>query len=46
MLSANSAHEKHVVSEEVLKHILSNVGTLYNLNSKLLAELETRVANW
>lgn len=46
MLSANNAHEKQVVSEEILTHILSNVGSLYMLNSELLKELETRMSTW
>lgn len=46
MVSANNAHEKPVVSEEILSQILSNIGSLYILNSELLKELETRMSNW
>ena len=46
MVSANNAHEKPVVSEEILSQILSNIGSLYILNSELLKELEARMSNW
>ena len=46
MLSANNAHEKQVISEDILTQILSNVGSLYLLNSELLKELETRMSTW
>lgn len=46
MLSANRAHEKQVVSEEMLTVILSNIGSLYTLNSGLLTMLEKRIAKW
>ena len=46
MLSANRAHDKPVLAEETLKAILSNVGSLYVLNSGLLNQLEERLANW
>ena len=46
MTSANRAHEKQVISEEMLRVILSNIGSLYTINSGLLAELEQRIAKW
>ena len=46
MMSANRAHEKQVISEEMLRVILSNIGSLYTINTGLLAELEERFANW
>jgi FYVE/RhoGEF/PH domain-containing protein 5/6 len=46
MMSANTAHEKQVVTEETMAMILSNVGNLHMLNSELLKELETRMATW
>ncbi|XP_019855450.1 PREDICTED: nascent polypeptide-associated complex subunit alpha, muscle-specific form-like isoform X2 [Amphimedon queenslandica] len=46
MVSANNAHEKPVVTEEILSQILSNIGSLYLLNSELLKELEARMSAW
>ena len=46
MRSANNAHEKPVITEENLKVILGNVGSLLTLNSGLLQELEERMAQW
>ena len=46
MMSANRAHEKQVISEEMLRVILSNIGSLYTINTGLLAELEKRIASW
>jgi hypothetical protein len=44
--SANNAHEKPVISEENLKAILGNVGSILTLNSGLLEELEMRMMSW
>ena len=44
--SANRAHEKPVIADEVLRQILGNVGSLLTLNSGLLNELEERMAHW
>lgn len=46
MLSANRAHEKPVISEETLKQILGNIGSLLALNAGMLQELEDRMADW
>lgn len=46
VLSANRAHERPVLAEDTLRQILGNVGSLLNLNSGMLEELETRMANW
>ena len=46
MKSANNAHEKPVISEENLKLILGNVGSILTLNSGLLDELEIRMSTW
>ena len=46
VLSANRAHEKPVLSEDTLRLILGNVGSLLNLNSGLLEELQLRMSNW
>ena len=46
MLSANRAHDKPVLPADTLKAILSNVGSLYVLNSGLLNQLEERLAKW
>lgn len=44
--SANNAHEKPVISDDNLKLILGNVGSILALNSGLLEELETRMLSW
>ena len=46
VLSANRAHEKPVISEETLKQILGNIGSLLALNSGMLQELESRMQDW
>ncbi len=46
MKSANNAHEKPVISEENLKQVLGNVGSILTLNSGLLEELEDRMKSW
>ncbi|XP_065909891.1 FYVE, RhoGEF and PH domain-containing protein 6-like [Dysidea avara] len=46
VLSANRAHDKPVLPADTLKAILSNVGSLYVLNSGLLNQLEERLAKW
>ena len=44
--SANNAHEKPVISDEYMRQIMGNVGSILTLNSGLLDELETRMAIW
>ena len=44
--SANNAHEKPVITEENLKLVLGNVGSILALNSGLLEELEKRMSMW
>ena len=46
MKSANNAHEKPVITEENLKQVLGNIGSILALNSGLLEELETRMKSW
>lgn len=44
--SANRAHDRPILSEEILNAILSNIGSLCILNSGLLSELEDRLNKW
>eukprot|EP00731_Ephydatia_muelleri_P001734 Em0001g1734a len=45
-INSNRDNDKPVIPDEVLKQILSNIGSLVNLNSGLLNDLEVRMANW
>ncbi len=44
--SANNAHDKPVLGEDVLKLILGNVSSLHSLNSDMLRDLEDRMNKW
>ena len=44
--SANNAHEKPAITEDNLKQILGNVGSILALNSGFLDELEIRMKSW
>ena len=45
-INSNRDNDKPVIPDEVLKQILGNIGSLVNLNSGLLNDLEVRMANW
>ena len=42
----NESHDKQVVTEETVRQILSNVGSLRLLNSDFLDRLEERFRTW
>ena len=44
--SYNRSHDRPVVSEETMKQILSNVGSLRQLNTDFLDKLEQRFKSW
>ena len=44
--SYNRAHSKTAISEDALKQILSNIGSLKNLNKQFLGQLEARFKTW
>ena len=44
--SYNRSHDRPVVSDETMRYILSNVGSLRLLNTDFLWKLEERFKNW